>query len=97
MKIGTVRIEEARVKDSMQGFHQFENEETGEEYGSFEVFWDDSDTGPWGDEPRNYDAEGDPVSPGWYWWACFPGCMPEGEPVGPFSSSIAAYVDAIGV
>lgn len=35
-----------------------------------------------------YDAEGEPYAPGWYWWACFPGCLPDGdgEPYGPFDS-----------
>lgn len=23
---------------------------------------------------------------GWYWWNCFPGCLPEGEANGPFRS-----------
>ena len=27
---------------------------------------------------------------GWYWWACFPGCLPDGEPMGPFESEQAA-------
>ena len=21
---------------------------------------------------------------GWYWWPCFPGCLPDGDPIGPF-------------
>jgi hypothetical protein len=90
MNIGTVRIEEAITKDSRAGFHEFYGES-----GSFEVFWDDADTGPYSDEPRNFNIHGDPVTPGWYWWPCFPGCLPEGDPVGPFTSSIAAYYDAM--
>lgn len=31
---------------------------------------------------------------GWYWWACFPGCLPDGEPVGPFGSDVEALTDA---
>jgi hypothetical protein len=31
---------------------------------------------------------------GFYWWPCFPGCLPDGEPVGPFASAKAAYEDA---
>lgn len=31
----------------------------------------------------------------WFWWACLPGCMPDGECNGPFESSLAAYSDAI--
>ena len=96
--IGTVRPEEAKVFDSHEGFHQF-HDETQEPYGSFEVFWDDSDI-PFGNNPqnaRNYDSDGDPVKPGWYWWPCFPGCLPDGDsigPVGPFASSRQAYEDA---
>ena len=58
-------------------YHQFENE-TGEAFGSFEVFWDD----------------GEPVKPGFYWWACFPGCLPDGEPFGPFETEEEAIKDA---
>ena len=31
---------------------------------------------------------------GWWWWACFPGCLPDGEPTGPFDTSKEAYEDA---
>ena len=27
-----------------------------------------------------------PLTAGWYWWVCFPGCLPEGEPSGPYDS-----------
>ena len=30
---------------------------------------------------------------GWYWWSCFPGCLPDGEPCGPFESADAALAD----
>ena len=29
-----------------------------------------------------------------WWWACFPGCMPDGEPMGPFDSYDEALKDA---
>jgi hypothetical protein len=32
--------------------------------------------------------------PGWYWWHCFPGCLPDGEAVGPFRSEADAVADA---
>lgn len=76
MIIGTVRPEEARVFDDKAGHHPFINER-GEEYGGFEVFWNDDDAG-------------------WYWWACMPGCLPDGEAHGPFSTSTRAYNDAVG-
>lgn len=31
---------------------------------------------------------------GWYWWACFPGCLPDGEPCGPFDTEQEAIDDA---
>ena len=33
---------------------------------------------------------------GWWWWSCFPGCMPEGDPAGPFETKEAALADAAG-
>ena len=33
---------------------------------------------------------------GWYWWACFPGCLPDGEATGPFPTEADADADAIG-
>ena len=33
---------------------------------------------------------------GWYWWACFPGCMPDGDPSGPFETEAEAVADAKG-
>ncbi len=58
-------------------FYRFRNED-GEEYGSFEVFCMD----------ESYPVEPgvEPWEPGYYWQACFPGCLPDGEPVGPFDS-----------
>jgi hypothetical protein len=34
------------------------------------------------------------LEPGWYWWACFPGCLPDGDPVGPFATKAEAVADA---
>lgn len=31
---------------------------------------------------------------GWYWQACFPGCLPDSEPMGPFETECAAIEDA---
>lgn len=30
----------------------------------------------------------------WYYWFCFPGCVPNGDPVGPFASEAEALADA---
>lgn len=52
----------------------------GDNYGSFLVYY----------------IEGFGHEPGWYWQAEFPGCLPDGEPCGPFPSSRAAWLDAQG-
>ena len=31
---------------------------------------------------------------GWYWWACFPGCLPDSEAIGPFATEAEAVADA---
>ncbi len=31
---------------------------------------------------------------GWYWQACFPGCLPDGEPMGPYATRAEAIADA---
>lgn len=28
----------------------------------------------------------DGLAPGWYWWVCWPGCLPDGDAVGPFAT-----------
>jgi hypothetical protein len=33
---------------------------------------------------------------GWFYWFCFPGCLPEGEPVGPFATEAEALACARG-
>lgn len=42
-----------------------------------------------GDDDDN-ECRGD----GWYWWACFPGCLPDSDPVGPFATKAEALADA---
>jgi hypothetical protein len=62
------------------GFHSFHDEETGEPYGSFEVF---------------FHPGAEKLDRGWYWWPCFPGCLADSDhPCGPFESSKEAYKDA---
>lgn len=31
---------------------------------------------------------------GYYYWTCFPGCLPESEPIGPFPNVFRAVRDA---
>ena len=28
----------------------------------------------------------EPSPAGWYYWFCFPGCMPDSDPIGPFAT-----------
>lgn len=81
MIIGTVRPEEARALDTEAGEHQFHGASCGP-VGRFEVFWHS------GGVVEDGICEGCEVDrPGWYW-------SDEGEPEGPFSSSIRARADA---
>ncbi len=80
-----------RGASGQDGYHQWIDQDTLEPYGSYEVFWV---------KPRTFfgynddDAE-TALEPGWYWWACFPGCLPDGEPVGPFDTSRLAMTAAL--
>jgi hypothetical protein len=40
------------------------------------------------------DSDGDPIEAGWYWWFCFPGCLPDSELNGPFATQAEALADA---
>jgi hypothetical protein len=33
---------------------------------------------------------GEPLPAGWYYWYCFPGCLPDSDPVGPFDTESEA-------
>jgi hypothetical protein len=37
---------------------------------------------------------GECLTGGWFYWYCFPGCLPDSEPYGPFDSYAAALEDA---
>ena len=39
-------------------------------------------------------VEEEGIRGGWFWWACFPGCLPDGPPNGPFGSYAEALADA---
>ena len=34
------------------------------------------------------------IEGGWFWWSCFPGCLPDSDPVGPFRTYDEALKDA---
>lgn len=46
------------------------------------------------DECSHGEAECACMEPGWYWWPCFPGCLPDSDPVGPFTTEAEALADA---
>jgi|TARA_R110000823_G_scaffold311428_1_gene436946 hypothetical protein len=96
MIIGTARAEECAAYDSREGYHQFHSEETQELYGSFEVYWHAGGhmVEPSEDDDMPLDDWRDPERAGWYWRACFPGCLPDGDSIGPFARSSKAFYDA---
>ncbi len=47
-----------------------------------------------GDEGDWKDEDGNPMEQGWYWWSCVPGCLPDGDPSGPFQTEAEALTDA---
>jgi hypothetical protein len=52
-----------------------------------EIFWLDVGSG-------TRDDNGTPLPQGWYYWFCFPGCLPDSDPIGPFETEAAALADA---
>ena len=67
-------------------YHQFKDHDTEEGYGSFQTFWINGDLC----EGTEFEA----METGWYWWPCFPGCIPESDPYGPFKREEDAVSDA---
>lgn len=65
-------------------YHQWQDQ-NGEFYGCFEVFWDIP-------EPE---LDGEEVGAGYYWWPAYPGCLPDGDPIGPFETREEALADAL--
>ena len=42
-----------------------------------------------------YGPDSDPVGePGWYYWYCSPGCLPDSDPIGPFATREEALAAA---
>ena len=60
---------------------------------NIEVFWMDSEQAG---EALDLHSDWERVAAlaGWYWWACFPGCLPDSEPMGPFETEALALADA---
>ena len=63
------------------GYHSF-IDELGNAYGSFVI---------------EFIAQDPYLDPGFYWTACFPGCLNDSDPVGPFETMEQAMRDANNV
>lgn len=75
------------------GFHQFVSPETGETFGSFELFHDA------GEQFGTDDGQPTIIlgkAGGFYWHSKFPGCLPDGDTSGPFETAKEAWTDAQG-
>lgn len=68
------------VQDSFLGFHQLPG------VGSVEIFYRYKSS-------PHVDQDGEWPADGIYWQACFPGCLPDGDPMGPFDTPFNAYED----
>jgi hypothetical protein len=38
--------------------------------------------------------DGEDLDKGWYYWYCFPGCLPDSEPCGPYATEAEALAYA---
>lgn len=43
---------------------------------------------------ETYDYEMERGGAGYYYWHCFPGCLPDSDPIGPFQTEQDALEDA---
>lgn len=76
-------------------WHQFAHPD-GSPYGSCEVFYLNP-AQAWellGDSLEVSEDGAHLTLEGWYWHACYPGCLPDSEPVGPFQSEKECLGDA---
>jgi len=70
------------------GYHRFSG--NGVEYGSYYIFQVTiADLDRAGADCETYDSQ--ITEAGWYWQAQFPGCLPDGDPSGPYHTSRLAY------
>jgi hypothetical protein len=79
-------------------YHAFKDDE-GQPFGSFEVFQVAANDRSEMEKVAGLYIHGTVIAgtePGFYWQACFPGCLPDGEPSGPFETEAEAIEDAQG-
>ena len=79
-------------------FYRFRSDD-GSHYGSCEVFHlNPSQAWELMGDSWEVSEQGEHITlEGWYWQACFPGCLPDGEPFGPFQTEEEAMADADAV
>ena len=46
------------------------------------------------DKAIEWAVEESGTTEGWFWWSCFPGCLPDSPAIGPFASYAEALKDA---
>ena len=82
-------------------YHSF-IDDSGQEYGSFEVFEvNQSNVLDFAIDQFGktyYGSVDTDLKPseitGYYWQSCFPGCLPDSDPVGPYTTESEAFSDA---
>ena len=78
-------------------YYEFTDDDGNESGGSFEAFyadeWDADDLNELLGDVFDEDTK---MESGWYWWACFEGCLPDSGPSGPFVTEDDAVNDARG-
>mgnify|MGYP003113926258 CR=1 FL=1 len=74
-------------------YHQFMADD-GTEYGSFEVFAVSPLEVQYNKQNADHADEFTIFEAGWYWWPCYPDCLPDGDAIGPFDTKVDAIADA---
>jgi hypothetical protein len=69
----------------MQAYSSPERESDPHTLPDIEIFF--ANKGEWQDKNGPNDA-------GYYWQSCFPGCLPDSDPIGPFETEAEALADA---
>ena len=77
-------------------YYEFASD-SGTGYGSLEAFHVSSELAVFLKDVAAFNGDGETVEPGWYWWPCFPGCIADGDAVGPFETEREAVEDAGGI
>jgi hypothetical protein len=75
-------------------YYEFASD-SGTGFGSLEAFH--TDEHPITSTGERFDNYAETVQAGWYWWPCFPGCLPDGDATGPFQTEREAVEDAGGI